>query len=102
MGKETAEIRDTQMATGEDSDLYFGKKLNRKEEWITPGTQIRYFTGCLTDDDTRAELERIMTKSLETGGLVRKPGDIFVITENGTFDKDGCYHVAVKYMVMAE
>ena len=100
MGKETSEILSVKSSLGEDNDLYVGKKLNRKEPWIPNGTEIRYFTRCITNEDDRIELERIMTKSLKTGGVVQNPGDMFVINEAGSFDKDGCYHVIVKYMVL--
>ena len=88
MGKETSEILGVKDSIGEDSDLYFGKKLSQKAPWIANGTEIRYFTGCITNEDARTELEHIMTKSLQTGGVVQNPRDIFVINEVGSFDKE--------------
>ncbi len=100
MGKEQAELAKIRSETENDLDDPIFGKFKKKNEWYPKGTQIRYFVGCLQDDATKDELESIMTKSLTCAGNIKNSGDIFVITEQGTFDKEGSYHVSVKYLYL--
>ena len=61
------------------------------------GTVFRYYVGCLNDGVTRAEVSDLMTRSYRTQGILKNPGDIWVISETGTFDKNGLYNVVIKY-----
>ena len=103
MGKETAEIRATQ---DESEDLFEpvpGRSSRKNGKLGFPKkTVIRYFVGCITDEANRAELENIMTRSLSCAGELKDAGDIYVISESGTFDRDGCYQVVVKYLYLPE
>ena len=101
MGKETLEIQDIQDNIGNGDEPLFGRS-KKNTSWYPPNTQIRYFVGCITDDGLRMELERIMTKSLSGNAGLKNPGDIFVISETGSFDKDGCYQTVVKYLYVPE
>lgn len=103
MGKETAEIRATQDAAEDLLEPVPGRSSQKNGKLGFPkSTVIRYFVGCITDETNRAELENIMTRSLSCAGELKNPGDIYVISETGTFDKDGCYQVAVKYLYLPE
>ena len=103
MGKETADIRATQEAADDLFEPVPGRSNPKNGKLGFPKkTVIRYFVGCITDDSNRAELEDIMTKSLSCAGELKEPGDVYVISETGTFDKDGCYQVAVKYLYLPE
>ena len=100
MGKEQAEIQKIFNDTDMDSDEPLFGKRQKSLNWYPPNTQIRYFVGCLQDDTTKAELEALMTRSLTCAGKIEKSGDTFVISEQGTFDKEGSYHVSVKYLYL--
>lgn len=68
----------------------------------TKKIKVRYFVGNLVDKDDVAMLENIMTTSLHCGDDLKNKGDIRVINEVGSFDKDGCYQVVVKYFEYVE
>lgn len=103
MGKETAEIRATQDSAEDLFEPVPGQSGSKNGKLGFPEkTVIRYFVGCITDEANRDELENIMTKSLSCAGEIKKPGDIYVISETGTFDRDGCYQVVVKYLYLPE
>ncbi len=67
-----------------------------------PELQVRYLTIRLTDPNDLLMLETVMTKSLHCQDNLENPGDIRVISEAGTFDKEGDYHVVVKYIEVKE
>lgn len=108
MGKEALELKEIQTAIDMDKDEEprLGRKRSKTNELGLPeGTEMRYFVACIADPENRIELERIMTKSLQCAGrgnTVKEPGDIFVINETGSFDRDGCYQVVVKYLYLPE
>lgn len=100
MGLETQEIRGVLDTVTLDDEPRPGGRRKRGGLGYPEETQIRYFVACIADDANRAELEGIMTKSLSCAGELKNHGDIFVISETGTFDRDGCYQVAVKYLYL--
>lgn len=61
------------------------------------GTGVRYFSANLSDPKSRLELERLLTTSLRCQGTLKADGDVVVVSETGSFDKDGCYNVVIKY-----
>ena len=66
-----------------------------------PSTVVKYFTANLSNLESRLRLEHILTVSLKCAGVLAKEGDIVVINESGTFDKDGTYNVMIKYFEYA-
>lgn len=103
MGKQTEEIKSIHEAINLDDEPIFAKKKRKKGAMGYPeDTEIRYFVGCISDHSNKAELEAIMTKSLSCAGDIKEPGDIFVISETGSFDRDGCYQVVVKYLYLPD
>ena len=58
---------------------------------------IKYLVANGSDMLEMEFLEKIMTRSLRTQAKMEKPGDIIVIREDQTFDKEGNYLIAVKY-----
>lgn len=58
---------------------------------------VRYFQANLSDEGDRNLLEHIMTTSLRGADQLTKVGNIMVIREDSTFDREGNYMVAVKY-----
>lgn len=82
-----------------DSDIpSLGSLKKKSSSPFPPETEVKYYTANLSDAGDRATLEMILTKSLRCQGVLTTPGDIVVVTESGTFDKDGCYNVMVKYL----
>ncbi len=63
---------------------------------------VRYFVGVLTNPGNLRMLEHIMTKSLQCRDQLTEVGDVLVLSEQGTFDKDGCYNIVVKYMELVD
>lgn len=43
-----------------------------------------------------------MTRSMRCQGTLGKPGDIMVVEQAHTFDKDGACHLMIKYVEYAE
>ena len=68
----------------------------------TKNTVIKYFSGCFENETDALMAEHIMTSSLRTRANLTNVGDIVVISETGTFDKDGGYHILIKYMELVE
>lgn len=58
---------------------------------------VRYLMANLSDDNDRIVAEDVMTRSLDCANVLSKQGDILVIREETTFDRDGNYLVALKY-----
>ena len=86
-----------------DSPTFDSLFKERKDSSPFPtGTRVKYFTANLADDSLKLRLEHILTVSLTCQGQLKKPGDIVVLGESGTFDKDGCYNVMVKYLELVE
>ena len=66
---------------------------------IAKEAEIRYLVGCMNEPETRLQVEDLMTRSMQGRGVVKKPGDVLVVSEQGTFDKEGLYQVIVKYII---
>lgn len=60
------------------------------------------FWGCLNDEATRLEYESILTKSFRCQNYLKNPGDLAVLDMQGTFDKEGFYHVVSRYAIIPE
>lgn len=75
---------------------------SNKADVVPETIRVRYFKGNMDDGSDIAVLEDIMNRSLRSGDNLTNQGDVIVISEQGTFDKDGCYHFVIKYMEMAE
>lgn len=67
-----------------------------------PELQVRYQSFNMDDQNDVMMLEHIMTKSLQCRENLQTPGDVVVISEQGTFDKEGTYHTIVKYIEVKE
>ena len=63
-----------------------------------PKLRVRYGFYNLASEDDLQMLESTMTKSLQCQDDLVDPGDIRVVSEEGTFNKDGEYCVAIKYL----
>lgn len=66
------------------------------------GCVIRMFTGNLSDPADLATAEDLLSRSMECGGYLKKPGDIAVLERSGTFDKMGEYHIFLYYIELKE
>lgn len=101
MGIETKPVQELQ---DEQSPLeaLFGKisERNRRHTGYPDNTVFKVFVGCMYDDDSRLEWERLLTKSFHCQNVLEKPGDLAIVTLNGTFDKVGAYHVAARYAII--
>ena len=85
---QTSERRTVEMP---EPQAFFAK------EAFPAGTKVKFFTANLSDPKSKGTLEELLTTSLRCQGLLRANGDVVVISESGTFDKDGCYNVMIKY-----
>lgn len=63
-----------------------------------PNTQVKYYTANLSDESSRLMLQHLMTVSLRCQGALKNVGEVIVLSETGTFDKDGCYNIMIKYL----
>lgn len=77
---------------------FFGGPMYSNNKQSMQDVIVRYFIGVLTNESDVVMIEHIMTKSLNCEDQLKNPGDVLVISEQGTFDKDGCYNVVVKYL----
>lgn len=66
------------------------------------GTVVRYFVGTLTNESDVLMLQDLMTRSMKCRDQLKEVNDVLVINEQGTFDKEGCYHVVVKYLELLD
>lgn len=104
MGIETADIRKAAEATGscdEDMEPVLGR-TSRQKSLFHKNTEMRYLKGCLDDETVRLKVEELMTRSMHSPAMPKKAGDVAVISEQGTFDKEGLYHVLIKYMIVPD
>ena len=60
--------------------------------------QVRYFSASIDDPEGVAQVESIMTRSLEADMSFDKAGDVVIIREDTTFTSKGEYVIAIKYM----
>lgn len=85
----------------DDSDLVYGRGSSGKRGKIMSNVECHYLCGCMQTPEIREEAEEIMTKALRRPNFC-KPGDICIISESGTFDKEGMYNVLIKYLRIPE
>jgi hypothetical protein len=70
---------------------------------ITPGhkvngvVKVKYLVANMDSPNDVTQVEAINTKSLTCRDLFFKIGDIVMLNEVGTFDKNGTYHLVIKY-----
>jgi hypothetical protein len=100
MGTETNDAMLALDGTGDFTDPVFGRK--GAAPLFDARTEIRYLVGCLSNKDTQATAERLMTASLRCGGPPKKPGDVAVISESSSWDKEGLLNVVIKYLIIPE
>lgn len=99
------ESREAQSLKEEESpvEAMFGNLRKREIELPYPKeTVFRVFTGCLNNEADRLEYEALLTKSFQCQNILKNPGDLALLTLNGTFDKMGMYHVACRYAIIPE
>lgn len=99
------ENNDVKKLENEDSPIeaLFGKfKKEKNIGPYPPETVFRVFTGCLSDEAVKLEYEHLLTKSFRCQNYLKEPGDLALVTLNGTFDKNGDYHVACRYAIIPE
>ena len=101
MGIETKDVRELLDEEGPE-EVLFGRKSSKKLLPYPEGTVFRVFIGCLNNDEDRLEYEQLLTKSYQCQNILEKQGDLAIITIQGTFDKEGCYHVVARYAFLAE
>lgn len=99
MGSESRDIESA--LEGAALEPLFGRG-RKQRPFFPPETEYRYFTGTLDEPEEQAELERIMTASMRGQAALSKPGDVCVVSEAGSFDKEGRYHVVVKYLCLPD
>lgn len=99
MGSESRDIESA--LDGVAGEPLFGR-AQKRAAFFPPETEYRYFVGTLDEPEERAELERLMTASMRGQAAMKKPGDICVVSETGSFDKEGRYHVVVKYLCLPD
>jgi hypothetical protein len=88
--------------SSQGSDTPVMGQSNSIDKSKTTDIRARYFTGVLTNPNDVIMLEHIMTKSLHCKDQMVNPGDVMVLTEQGAFDKDGCYNIVVKYLELVD
>jgi hypothetical protein len=102
MGIESREVNDL-ANDSEPVEAFLGGRRNRKKDLPYPEeTEFRVFIGCLDDDSTRERYEALLTQSFRCQNTLENPGDLAVLTIQGTFDKEGCYHVVARYAILPE
>lgn len=79
-----------------------GRVANSQKRKGAPfqNVEVRYFVATLSDDGDRAVLESLMTTGLRCGGELLYPGDVVVVQEESTFDKEQGPVVMIKYMTI--
>ena len=102
MGIETKAVRD-RMNEEDGVEPLLGQRRRDKRSLPYPEeTEFRFFLGCLNDEATRLEYESILTKSFRCQNYLKNPGDLAVLDMQGTFDKEGFYHVVSRYAIIPE
>ena len=87
---------------GPGGEPLFGRGRKAAAPPFPPETEYRYFKGNLDHAKAKAELERLMTRSMRCQAELKKSGDVCVIAESGAFDKDGGYNVVIKYLCIPD
>ena len=104
MGIESVDIKKAADASGDFDDSMeptlggFAKKRTAFHKH----TEMRYLKGCLDEPEIRAQVEELMTRSMHSPAMPKNVGDVAVISEQRTFDKEGLYHVVIKYMIVPD
>lgn len=81
-----------------EAPLFGGMSSIANPSPFPPNTRVKFFTANLADENSKMRLEHILTVSLRCQGLLKNVGEVVVLSETGTFDKDGCYNVMIKYL----
>ena len=63
---------------------------------------LKLFTGSLSNPEDCAIAEDLLTRSMRIQGYLKKPNDVAIIDRQGTFDKNGDYHIYIYYAMMPE
>lgn len=102
MGIESGDIKKIENEDDPFEPLFGRFKKDKNIGPYPPETVFRVFTGCLNDEADKLEYEDLLTKSFRCQNYLKNPGDLAMITLNGTFDKGGQYHVACRYAIIPE
>lgn len=102
MGIETKAITEMLDEEGGSEALLGGRRKTRSNLPYPPETEFRFFVGCLNDEGDRLLYESLLTKSYRCQNNLKSPGDLAVLDMQGTFDKEGCYHVVSRYAILPE
>ena len=102
MGIETRVVQELFDADSGDEAL-LGSRYGKRNLLPYPKeTEFRFFIGCLNDETSRLQYEALLTQSYRCQNVLKKPGDLAVLDMQGTFDKEGCYHVVSRYAIIPE
>ena len=103
MGIESKEVK-TLLNEDDPVETLFGQIRDRFKTELPypPETVFRVFVGCLNDIPSRMEYEALLTKSFHCQNNLENPGDLALLTIQGSFDKEGCYHVVARYAIIPE
>ena len=102
MGIESKEIKELHEDEGPLESLFGNLKKGRPEPIYPAETVFRVFAGCVNNPEEREEYEHLLTKSFQCQNVLKNPGDLAILTLDGTFDKTGKYHVACRYAIIPE
>lgn len=102
MGIENNDVKKLENDDNPIETLFGRFKKDKSIGPYPPETVFRVFTGCLTDTGDKTEYENLLTKSFRCQNVLKDPGDLAIVTLNGTFDKNGNYHVACRYAIIPE
>lgn len=99
MGIETKEVNELLDGDSEIEALFGNSaKRSRRDRLPYPEkTVFKMFVGCLNDEADKLEFEQLLTKSFQCQNELIESGDLAMLTLDGTFDKEGCYHVVSRY-----
>ena len=100
MGTEQKGINEALNLSIDFGDPHLGRR--RKDLLPYDKAEMKFAVGCLGNEDFRLQANDIMTRSMRCQGTLGKPGDIMVVEQAHTFDKDGACHLMIKYVEYAE
>ena len=103
MGIETKEAKQLANEIGQEEAILgaYPKKANAYLPFPLEA-EFRVFVGCLDDEGDRAVYEGLLTKSYRCQDRLKNPGDLSIVTLQGTFDKEGCFHVFARYAILPD
>ena len=97
MGIETKAVRDL-MNEEDGVEPLLGQRRRDKRSLPYPEeTEFRFFLGIAVLSD-----KSFLTKSFRCQNYLKNPGDLAVLDMQGTFDKEGFYHVVSRYAIIPE